>query len=91
MKVQIKMMIELKISLVKSLRLFKGNTEDKFNLREYARKTEPTHSIIENISFMKPLKVPTTKEKIKIPANKKSIQFKEIFPSRISTVDFTSY
>mgnify|MGYP001218363097 CR=1 FL=1 len=37
------------------------------------------------------LKVPTTREKINIPANKKSIQFKEIFPSRISMIDSTSY
>ena len=91
MKAQIKIMIELKISLVNSLRLFKGNTEDKFSLKKYARKIEPTHSTTENISFIKPLKVPTTREKINIPANKKSIQFKEIFPSRISMIDSTSY
>ena len=87
----IKIIIELKISLEKSLRLFKGNNKDKFNLKEYARKAEPTHSIMENISFIKPLKVPTAREKINIPTNKKSIQFKEIFPSRISIIDFTLY
>ena len=63
----------------------------KFSLKKYARKIEPTHSTTENISFIKPLKVPTTREKINIPANKKSIQFKEIFPSRISMIDSTSY
>ena len=61
------------------------------NIKKYARKIEPTHSTTENISFIKPLKVPTTREKINIPANKKSIQFKEIFPSRISMIDSTSY
>tara|TARA_Y100001958_G_scaffold39535_1_gene26011 strand:+ start:563 stop:871 length:309 start_codon:yes stop_codon:yes gene_type:complete len=91
MKAHIKIIIELKISLEKSLRLFKGNNKDKFNLKEYARKAEPTHSIMENISFIKPLKVPTAREKINIPTNKKSIQFKEIFPSRISIIDFTLY
>ena len=52
MKAQIKIMIELKISLVNSLRLFKGNIEDKFSLKKYARKIEPTHSTTENISFI---------------------------------------